>query len=141
MKFILRTLSPVLILGASVTSGCHSNPVDAPGSPEDVYRRFLLANLTGQQAQIEPLVVPNPDAALLWPGEAYPPAVDDKLASMYRAAKVQRVVDTPERVVVTMDGDPRPSELRQVNGAWRVDVTPIIEFRKRAQAAQPSPAR
>jgi hypothetical protein len=40
-------------------------------APEDVYRRFLIASLSGDEAAIRPLILPSEDPSVLWAG-AYP---------------------------------------------------------------------
>ncbi|RKH81171.1 hypothetical protein D7X99_19710 [Corallococcus sp. AB032C] len=116
------------------TAGC-SKGSDAAGSPEDVYRRFMLANLTGDEQAIRPLILDHPDAALLWPGKGYPKDVADALGAQTREMKITRLKEAPDSVVLQSPASPLPMEVRRVNGEWKLDASPIIEFRKRASAS------
>ncbi|GHH01035.1 MULTISPECIES: hypothetical protein [Bacteria] len=125
----------VAVAALLALAGC-SKGSDTAGSPEDVYRRFMLANLTGDEKAIRSLILDHPDAALLWSGGSYPEPVAAALGKQYREVQITRVTDEPERVVLQSPVAPVPMEVRRVNGAWKLDATPIIEFRKKA-AAQP----
>jgi hypothetical protein len=100
--------------------------------PEDVLFDFLLANLRGSEEEIRPLIVDHPDAALLWQG-AYPPEVAALLAQQYEGMGIARVEETSDRVLLQCSASPIPLAVVRVSGEWRVDASPIIEFRKRAQ--------
>lgn len=90
----------------------------------------MLANLTGEETAIRPLVLPHPDAAILWTAGAYPPQVAEMLSRHYREMKVERILEEPDHVVLRATGEPAPLELRRLEGAWRLDASPIIAFRK-----------
>jgi len=108
--------------------------------PEDVLFDFLIANLGGSEADIRPLIVDHPDAALLWQG-AYPPDVAALLAQQYEGMGIARVEEGPDRVLLQSSASPIPLAVVRVGGEWRVDASPIIEFRKRAQRhAEPGAA-
>ena len=100
--------------------------------PEDVLFDFLIANLRGSEDEIRPLIVEHPDAALLWHG-AYPPDVAELLARQYDGMDIARVEEGPHRVLLQSSASPTPLAVVKVDGEWRVDASPIIEFRKRAQ--------
>ena len=100
--------------------------------PEDVLFDFLIANLRGSEDEIRPLIVEHPDAALLWQG-AYPPDVAELLAQQYHGMAIARVEEAPGRVLLQSSASPIPLAVVKVDGEWRVDASPIIEFRKRAQ--------
>jgi hypothetical protein len=106
--------------------------VDEP-LPEDVLFDFLIANLRGREEEIRPLIVEHPDAALLWQG-AYPPDVAELLAQQYHGMAIARVEEAPGRVLLQSSASPMPLAVVRVGGEWRVDATPMIEFRKRAQS-------
>ena len=101
--------------------------------PEDVLFDFLIANLRGSEAEIRPLIVDHPDAALLWQG-AYPADVTALLAQQYEGMSIARVQEEPDRVLLQCSASPTPLAVVRVGGEWRVDASPIIEFRKRAQS-------
>jgi hypothetical protein len=119
-----------LLLSAA---GC-SKAGDKPGSPEDVYRRFMLGNLSGDEKAIRTLVLDHPEAAILWSGGSYPAPVAEVLGKQYREMKISRMTDEPERVVLQSPASPVPLEVRRVNGEWRIDASPIIGFRKKSLA-------
>jgi len=73
-----------------------------------------------------------PDAALLWQG-AYPPDVAELLVQQYEGMGIARVEVAPERVLLQSSASPIPMAVLRVDGEWRVDASPIIEFRKRAR--------
>jgi hypothetical protein len=100
--------------------------------PEDVLFDFLIANLGGSEDEIRPLIVDHPDAAFLWQG-AYPPDVAALLAQQYEGMGIARVEEQPNRVLLQSSASPIPLAVVRVDGEWRVDASPIIEFRKRAQ--------
>lgn len=100
--------------------------------PEDVLFDFLIANLRGSEDEIRPLIVEHPDAAFLWQG-AYPPEVAELLARQYEGMGIARVEEGPDRVLLQSSASPIPLAVVKVEGKWRVDASPIIEFRKRAQ--------
>lgn len=88
------------ILLAVMIAGCDSQRHSAQGNasvtPEDVYRSFMIANLSGDEAAIRPLVLEHEDAALLWQG-ACSPEVAAELSDHYRGIEIARVeADTPE---------------------------------------------
>jgi hypothetical protein len=100
--------------------------------PEDVLLDFLIANLGGSEDEIRPLVLDHPDAALLWEG-VYPPDVAAALAEHYQGMGIARVEEGPDRVLLRSNASPIPLAVVRVGGEGRVDASPIIEFRKRAQ--------
>lgn len=102
-------------------------------TPEDVLFDFLIANLRGQEEEIRPLIVDHPDAALLWAG-AYPPDVADALARGYEGMAMSRVEGGPDRVLIRSSASPIPLAVLRVDGEWRVDASPIIEFRRRSRS-------
>jgi hypothetical protein len=100
--------------------------------PEDVLFAFLIANLRGSEDEIRPLIVDHPNAELLWQG-AYPPDVAELLVQQYEGMGIARVEERPDRVLLQSSASPIPLAVVKIAGEWRVDASPIIEFRKRAQ--------
>jgi hypothetical protein len=100
--------------------------------PEDVLCEFLLADLRGSEDEIRPLIVDHPDAALLWQG-AYPPDVAALLAQQYEGMDIARAEEMPDRVLLQCSASPIPLAVVKVADEWRVDASPIIEFRKKAR--------
>ncbi|WP_158625021.1 hypothetical protein [Corallococcus terminator] len=50
--------------------------------------------------------------------------------------KITRLLEEPERVVLQSSAAPVQIEVRRVNGEWKLDASPIIEFRKKAASAR-----
>jgi hypothetical protein len=126
----------VLVLSA----GCaqRSSPVkDPPGSPEATYRKFMLANLEGTEEKIRPLVVERPGLEVLWQGP-YPAEVAKTARAQYRTMEIVRVTQTPKRVTLTSAAVATELALIRVGGGWRLDASPIIEYRLRARQ-RPAP--
>ena len=130
------------ILLAVVIAGCdgsrHSAQGNASATPEDVYRSFMIANLSGDEATIRPLVLEHEGAAVLWQG-AYPAEVASELSDHYRRMDISRVEaedpDAIDRVVLHSSAVPMPLEVVRVDGQWKIDAEPIIRFRKAAQGS------
>jgi len=106
-------------------------------TPEGAYRRFMLANLTGNEQAIRPFVLDHKDADVLWEG-AYPKDVAALLAQQYREMEITRLRspgedENAERVLLQSSASPIPLAVVNVGGTWKVDASPIIEFRKAAR--------
>ncbi len=101
--------------------------------PEDVLFDFLIANLSGKEAEIRPLIVDHTDAAVLWEG-AYPPDVAVLLAQQYEGMDIARIEVEPDRVLLQSSASPIPLAVVKIENQWRVDASPIIEFRKQAKS-------
>jgi hypothetical protein len=102
-------------------------------TPEEAYRRFMVANLTGDESAIRPLIIDNEDADVLWQGP-YPPAVAAALSKQYQSMEISRVwTEKSGRVVLQSSAAPMPLTVVDVNGEWKVDAGPIIEFRQAAE--------
>jgi hypothetical protein len=94
--------------------------------PEEVYRRFLIAALTGDDIAIERLALAHPARSALR-AHRYPSDVGAVLAEQCRTMSVQRV-DSPDHVVwITSDVLPFPMAVVRDGAAWRVDADPLIE--------------
>jgi hypothetical protein len=106
-------------------------------TPEEVYRRFLLANLTGDELAIRGLIREHEGAEVLWQGP-YPEDVAALLAEQYRTMEIVRVKprghkERADTVYLQSSASPIPMAVVRIDGKWRVDASPIIEFRKSAQ--------
>jgi len=101
-------------------------------SPEEVLIRFFIANLSGNEKEIRPLIVDNADAALLWKGP-YPPQVAELLARQYRTMSVSRVEESLERVFLQSTAAPFSIAVVKVGSTWKVDASRIIAIRKAAK--------
>lgn len=136
----------VIVLG--ILAACNraaptsSGPIDIvndnANTPEGAYRRFMLANLAGQEKEIRPLIVDHENADILWRDAAYPKDVAAALAEQYRQMEITRVKlpsqdETPDRVLLGSSASPIPLAVVRIEGVWRVDASPIIEFRKAAR--------
>lgn len=122
-------------------------------SPEDVMRQILVALAGGKRKQAADLMLPHPNAALLFQGEFAPPQVVAQIEKQLLSEQISHlkpgdVVSLPsgetmtvglddviaDRVLLQIPDHPVPySVVRKKNG-WRVDATPIVQARKTAQS-------
>jgi hypothetical protein len=96
-------------------------------SPEEVYRRFLIAAVQGDGATIRKLVIEHPEPTALFE-KPYPTEVARALAEQYRSMDVVRVSPPGERLYLISDGCPVPLALVKDGAAWRVDADPLIRL-------------
>lgn len=91
--------------------------------PEDAFRAFRSALLTGDEQQLRAVIVAHPDPSVLWQGR-YPAGVARQLAGQDVA--VSRVA-APEDVVY-LESDDLPITFAVVNDGegWRVDADPLV---------------
>lgn len=134
---VLRTVTVLLVVGCTKEAAPPpaASKVDAPGSPEAVYRQFMLANLEGIEAKMRPLIVDRPGSDILWKG-AYPAEVAALLSAQYRTMDIVRLVETPTKVSLKSTAAPVPMDVVLEGMQWKLDPTPIISFRRRAQSNQ-----
>jgi hypothetical protein len=107
---------------------------DNANTPEAAYRRFMLANLTGDEQAIRPLIVDHEDADILWQG-AFPKDVAALLAEQYRKMEITRVTlpgqdGESDRVLLQSSASPIPLTVVKSGGKWKLDASPIIKVRK-----------
>jgi hypothetical protein len=122
-------------------------------SPEDVLRQFLVALARGKRKQTADLMLPHPNAGLLFQGKSAPPQVVAQIEKQLASEEIRRLkpgdqVSLPggetmtvgdddvknDRVLVQIPSQPVPYSLVRKKNGWRVDATPIIQARKAAQA-------
>jgi hypothetical protein len=103
-------------------------------TPEAVYRRFLVASLSGDEAQIRPLIIERDDPSILWEAP-YPEDVARLLAAQYRSTPVLRVSAPDESVHVASAELPEPLRLVRSGASWRVDPAPLVGLWRQARAA------
>jgi hypothetical protein len=123
----------------ALTSGCpgRSSPVKDPaGSPEATYRKFMLANLEGTEEKIRPLVVERAGLEVLWQGP-YPAEVAKAAREQYQTMEIVRVTQSPKRVTLTSAAVATELAVVRVGGGWRLDASPIIDYRLRAKGLTP----
>ncbi len=103
-------------------------------TPEEAYRNFMIANLTGDESSIRPLILEHEDANVLWQG-AYPAEVTTLLSQQYRSMEISRIKssDDGRRVELQSSAVPMLISVVQLDGSWKIDAGPIIEFRKTAE--------
>ena len=99
------------------------------GEPEGAWRQFSSALLRGQREEIEPLILPHPDAAILWQG-AYQEDVAASLEELADTYPVARVSGTEgDGHVIVMTADFGPVQIKREGETWRVDASEIIRIR------------
>lgn len=97
-------------------------------TPEEVYRRFLRAILTGDRSQVLPLIVVHENPACLWE-DPYPQEVAAALAATYADVQIDRTLTEAESVVLRSGACPVPLRLVRDGVQWRVDPDPLIRIR------------
>jgi hypothetical protein len=127
--------SALCLIGIGCRDSTSSEQALPATTPEEAYRKFMIVNLAGEEAAIRPLVLDHPDSHLLWQGP-YPADVAELLADQYRTMEITRVdspdADDASRVLLQSSAAPIPIAAVNMDGVWKIDATPIIEFRKRA---------
>ena len=99
------------------------------GEPEQAWRQFSSALLRGRREEIEPLILPHPDTAILWQG-AYPADVAASLEELADTYPVTRISGTEaDGHVIIMTADFGPVHVKRVAESWRVDASEIIRIR------------
>lgn len=126
-----------MILFATM-AGCNCSQQSAEQSnvtPEETYRSFMIANLTGDESAIRPLILDSDNAYVLWQG-AYPAEAATLLSEQYQAMEISRVNSSDAEVVLQSSAVPMPIAVVNVDGDWKVDAGPIIEFRIAAEKSK-----
>lgn len=99
------------------------------GEPEQTWRRFSLALLRGEREEIEPLIMPHSEAAILWQA-AYPEDVAELLDEIAESYPVTRISgDEADGHVIIMTADFGPMHLKRNGETWQVDASEIIRIR------------
>ena len=111
--------------------------MNADESPETTYRQFLLATLNPDETTICKLILDRNGADILWTKGSYPAEVAALLADQYREMTIERSETSakptdPNRVLLTSSAVPFPLAVVKVGDSWKVDASPIIAFRKKA---------
>jgi hypothetical protein len=101
---------------------------DEEGGPEDAYREFLIASLSGDRDRLLRRIMMYEDPAVLWQG-AYPEDVAAALANHYRTMHV-RVPQPSPPVFLTSDGFFFPLAVVQEGSRWVIDPDPLIRARR-----------
>ena len=99
-------------------------------------RNFFVANLNLDENTIRSLIVDHKDAAILWLPGNYPKEVEEMLNAQYKQMDIVRVGEAgneTDKVLLKSSASPTPIHVINVNGTWKVDASPIIEFRLVAQ--------
>lgn len=125
-------------------------------TPEDALRTFMMAMAAADDQTLRAVTLPNPDLDLLLTGEA-PPfkgikelkqemqrmpieklKVGDRVKMPGNKVHVIRATEVgQDRAALQPEDAPVYTQLRRVNGHWKVDAGPIIAARKAANAARP----
>ena len=131
---------------------------DNKQSPEDIFRRFMIASLNHDADSIKATILPNKDSEILWQGNPPPKEIkeqvaksldDLKLVPIKEGEKVtlpdgkelvvgkEMVGDKKMFVWVEIQGSrlPTPFSMEKTAEGWRIDATPLIEARKATKNA------
>ncbi|TWT36856.1 hypothetical protein KOR34_18010 [Posidoniimonas corsicana] len=95
--------------------------------PAKVWRRFLAARYTANQAEIEPLIVPHPKANVFWERDATPADIAAQLNLMSDAYIVSVSSGSVESGHVTLITELGKFDAYLVDNAWRINAEPLIE--------------
>ena len=96
------------------------------GEVERAWRAFSHAMFFGRREEIEPLILPHPDADTLWKDGGYPEGVGEQLAEIADRFAVSRIPGGTETEVKVITPDFGPVLVRYFEGRWRVDASKII---------------
>lgn len=132
MRIHLRYLAMSLL--AAMLASCSETTLSkqADAAPEAAYRQFMLALLSGKQAEISALILDHSDAEILW-RRPYPPNVATALAEQYRTMQITRdPSNTDDRVVLSSSAMPAPITVVRVDDQWKLDAGPLIKLRNTA---------
>jgi len=122
-------------------------------TPTAEIRAYLIAILSNDEAEIRKCILPNPDASILWQGQAPPPDVLSEMQTRLdtmtvRECVVGEIVDLPggQQMAVTdqlvnanqmlvypvIEGEamPTPLSLVRIEDQWKVDAAPLIASRQ-----------
>lgn len=143
-------------------------PATVPTAPPaDVFRALLIAMMNNDRAGVEAVILPHPDAAVLWDAKPLTPAERQRVIGSLRwgvtlyEIKPGSIIDLPGGYRLTVTADmvtdarrmywpvvgfekmPTPFWFHRAPGeAWKVDASPLIAGRKKAKevaATQPAP--
>ncbi|NQU23203.1 MAG: hypothetical protein HQ567_18140 [Candidatus Nealsonbacteria bacterium] len=123
--------------------------------PEAVLRAFLVAMTLGDREAGTRLMMPNPDADILWTGERPPPehlrsAMAFLQSVVFQRLQVGDTVNLPngitivfdeghvneDRQQITLPKNPVPFTMVRDQGGWRVDAGGVIAARKAVAALE-----
>jgi|GEM_PF-3093756 len=99
--------------------------------PAKVWRNFLAARYTADQAEIEPLIMPHPNASVLWCCDPTPPGVAAQLNAISDSYVVSVVAGSVESGYVQLITAIGKVDAHLVDGIWRIDAGPFIEIKNR----------
>jgi hypothetical protein len=142
----------------NVDTAAKEPPAEDAAGPDGVLRRFLVALMTHDEAEIRATTVENPDLAVLWqsdPASAIQADVAKQLLSAvtFQHLKVGDEVQVPgagklaidqnqvndNRQQVTVSGYPGAFAVIKAADGWRVDAGLAITARKAIAAATAAP--
>ena len=96
--------------------------------PARVWRRFLAARYRSNQHEIEPLIMPHPNAAVLWRGDPTPPGVETQLTEISDSYVVSIISGSLESGHVRLATEPGTMDAHLADGSWRIDVSSLIPY-------------
>ena len=105
--------------------------------PAKVWRRFLAARYTANQAEIEPLIMPHPDANVFWDRDATPADIAAQLNLMSDAYIVSVFNGSVESGRVTLITELGKFDAYLVDDAWRIDAEPLIQNDRKNRELRP----
>jgi hypothetical protein len=132
--------------------GAHRGP---QATPEAALRTFYVASALGDEATLRKVTLPASDFELLLRSKRVPEGKVDEFRRSIARMQIRRLkpgapVKLPDGRLIAIDpkesgadhawvhpeGTAYPTELRRVDGLWKVDARPVIEARRREDEAR-----
>lgn len=96
--------------------------------PATVWRQFLAARYRAIQAEIEPLIMPHPNASVLWRHDPTPPDVAAQLTAISDSFVVSVLSGSEESGHVRLLTELGVFDAHFIDGNWRIDASSIIDI-------------
>lgn len=148
-RLVRGTVVVICWLPFVVAAAAEEKPKESSEQPEDVFRRFILSVLKGDDKAVCGDALPCPGMSVLWGGK---PSSREEIAEAEKSIanmKLRRLQPGDsftlpggktlrftrenlgtDRVCLTGDEMPTPTFLERVDGRWQVDAQPFIKARQ-----------
>ncbi len=124
-------------------------PPESKDTPEAALRAFFLASATGDEAALRRVTLPAPGFEFLLQNKRVPPGKEGEFRRAVAVMKTKRLepgarlkipggdvfeidprTPTADRAWIVSERSTYPTELRRVDGIWKVDARKIIAVRR-----------
>jgi hypothetical protein len=96
--------------------------------PAKVWRQFLAARYRSNQHEIEPLILPHADAAVLWRDKPTPSDIAAQLTQISDGYIISVISGSLKSGHVQLATELGIMDAHLVDGSWRIDASSIIEY-------------